>query len=228
MTENEPRNQFKLETGVDEQEQFEDDHYYASNYPPLNKKGRGNMVSQLLSQYGLFISIIVVGLLALIFIFNWLPRAPEDYQTERLVALEARMGQIEERLTDLERQLEPMKKASTTIGTGAEALKPRMDNLEKATSQRMDTLSKRVDTLTEKVALLTKKSTAGKPSAAKKASKTQTAPAAKKARYHTVKKGDTLYSISRRYGLSVEDLLKLNNLGTSTTINPGDKLRVSR
>jgi LysM repeat protein len=42
---------------------------------------------------------------------------------------------------------------------------------------------------------------------------------------HTVVKGDTLYNISKRYGLTVDALMKLNNL-TSTNIQLGQKLRV--
>jgi LysM repeat protein len=30
--------------------------------------------------------------------------------------------------------------------------------------------------------------------------------------YHLVKDGETLYSISKKYGLSVDDLVKLNNM----------------
>ncbi len=43
--------------------------------------------------------------------------------------------------------------------------------------------------------------------------------------FHTVEKGDTLYSISRRYGLTVNALKQLNNL-TNDTISIGQKLRV--
>jgi membrane-bound lytic murein transglycosylase D len=46
------------------------------------------------------------------------------------------------------------------------------------------------------------------------------------ARYHTVKKGETLFSIARRHGLSVEELTDLNRLGNHT-IQPGERLRVS-
>lgn len=43
--------------------------------------------------------------------------------------------------------------------------------------------------------------------------------------YHTVAKGDTLYNISRRYGLTVDALKKLNNL-TEDSIKIGQKLRI--
>lgn len=42
---------------------------------------------------------------------------------------------------------------------------------------------------------------------------------------YTVKKGDTLYSISRKYGLSIEELKKLNNL-KSNNLAIGQKLYV--
>jgi len=42
---------------------------------------------------------------------------------------------------------------------------------------------------------------------------------------HTVAKGDTLYSISRKYGLSVSELQKLNNL-KDNTISIGETLKV--
>ena len=43
------------------------------------------------------------------------------------------------------------------------------------------------------------------------------------ATFHTVEKGDTLYSLGRRYGLSVEQLMKYNNL-RGTTISVGQTL----
>ena len=43
--------------------------------------------------------------------------------------------------------------------------------------------------------------------------------------YYTVKKGDTLYSISNKYGISVDELKLLNNL-TSNTLSIGELLKV--
>jgi len=51
-------------------------------------------------------------------------------------------------------------------------------------------------------------------------------PVSSGSRYYTVAKGDTLYSISKRYGLSVDRLKALNGLG-SNAISKGQKLIVS-
>ncbi|MCS7278893.1 MAG: LysM peptidoglycan-binding domain-containing protein [Thermodesulfobacteriaceae bacterium] len=45
--------------------------------------------------------------------------------------------------------------------------------------------------------------------------------------YYEVKKGDTLYSIAKRHGISVEELKNLNNLGNSA-LKPGQKLIISK
>ncbi|RED38600.1 peptidoglycan endopeptidase LytF [Winogradskyella eximia] len=47
------------------------------------------------------------------------------------------------------------------------------------------------------------------------------------ANYHIVQKGNTLFSISRQYNLSVQDLKRINSLETNL-INVGQKLRVKK
>lgn len=46
-------------------------------------------------------------------------------------------------------------------------------------------------------------------------------------RSYRVRKGDTLYSIAKKHGLSVAELADLNQLKKASTIHPGDRLRVS-
>lgn len=43
---------------------------------------------------------------------------------------------------------------------------------------------------------------------------------------HTVKPGDTLWSISQRYEVSVAELLKANNLDKNAKLQPGQKLKI--
>ncbi len=44
--------------------------------------------------------------------------------------------------------------------------------------------------------------------------------------FHEVKKGETLYSISRKYGISVGELCSANNISTSSVIKTGQKLKI--
>jgi len=45
--------------------------------------------------------------------------------------------------------------------------------------------------------------------------------------YHMVERGETLYRISKRYGISVEEICRLNNFKQGKTIQAGQKLLVT-
>jgi len=45
--------------------------------------------------------------------------------------------------------------------------------------------------------------------------------------YHLVSRGETLYRISKQYGISVDDLRRLNNMDSNALIHPGQKLLVA-
>lgn len=47
----------------------------------------------------------------------------------------------------------------------------------------------------------------------------------KAVKYHTVRKGDTLYRIAKRYGTTPQKLCKLNKIKTTTTLKVGRKIR---
>lgn len=49
----------------------------------------------------------------------------------------------------------------------------------------------------------------------------------KSEKYHKVGKGDSLYSIAQRYGMSVDELCRLNGIKKTKAIQPGQKLRCS-
>ena len=74
------------------------------------------------------------------------------------------------------------------------------------------TLEERIDTLTQEI---------------EKAPVSKQATSQEKKQYHNVVRGDTLYSISRKYGLSVEEIRRLNNLNKNQPIQPGQKLMVT-
>jgi lipid-binding SYLF domain-containing protein len=49
-----------------------------------------------------------------------------------------------------------------------------------------------------------------------------------KGQYHVVRSGDTLSKISTQYGVSVDELCRLNNMKKTDTIHPGQRLLVAR
>ena len=55
---------------------------------------------------------------------------------------------------------------------------------------------------------------------------TQVAKERKEALYHQVSAGETLYGISRRYGLTVEELRRINQLKAETSIQPEQRLLI--
>ncbi|HRH68963.1 MAG TPA: M23 family metallopeptidase [Flavobacteriales bacterium] len=44
-------------------------------------------------------------------------------------------------------------------------------------------------------------------------------------KYHTIRRGDTLYAISRRYGVKVTDLCRINGINERSTLSIGQRLR---
>src|ERR1700741_809323 len=44
---------------------------------------------------------------------------------------------------------------------------------------------------------------------------------------HVVRAGETLYSVSMRYGLDYHDVARWNGIGRDFLIHPGDRLRLS-
>ena len=46
--------------------------------------------------------------------------------------------------------------------------------------------------------------------------------------YYTMKKGDTLYKVSMKYNVKLNALISYNNLGNSTVLKPGDKIKIPR
>jgi LysM repeat protein len=117
---------------------------------------------------------------------------------------------MEERVINLEKNLA----LQSVPGTGAEG----------ALAEKIEALTKRVEALEKKSVSAEKPPAAG----VKEKTKKETTAAASKKRYHEVKKGETLYQISKKYGISLKDLRELNNLNPDQSIQPGQKLQVSK
>jgi LysM repeat protein len=145
--------------------------------------------------------------------------------SERYSAMETRIGQLEERLE----KYEGMDAKVTRIWEQAadyEKFKSRFDRSEASMSLRMDHLTMSLEALQKQV-----NATKEKPEPQPTAKPSKSTPAASPdvpVQYHQVVAGDTLYNISKRYNLTVDELLKINRMDKNTIIVPGQKLVVRK
>jgi len=170
-----------------------------STYSPKRRRiGSGNSKS---------LRVILIILLILIFgggIIYFLSKGLIGGGTN---LLQLKVTALEQKIAGLGQQLAELQGKISTSGP------------DPAFLQRLDALAQRVESL-EKQKQLTAESK-GKPSPPSK-------PAVSAERkYHTVQKGETLYWISKKYGISVEELRKRNNLSADRPIRTGQKLLVS-
>ena len=165
------------------------------------------------------IYIAIAGFLILIILCVVLiARTYSLAEKAQLLAVESRLEQLEGRLGSLGGE----GVLSQTGGSGNQLilLTERLDQLEANMTARMNNMVKEINTLPPKPAA----------ESVQKAAAPKQAPAAKKeatAKMHTVKQGDTLYRISRRYKLSVGQLREYNKLGAKAAIYPGQQLYVT-
>ncbi|HDR16598.1 MAG TPA: LysM peptidoglycan-binding domain-containing protein [Desulfobacteraceae bacterium] len=132
--------------------------------------------------------------------------------SEEFDALRSSVAGIEHQLEQMESIFERV----TLLERQDEEIRDSISNM----SETLGTVSQRLASLTQKF-----ESSQKKPPAP--ASSTGTPPAAGST-VHEVKAGETLYSIAGKYNMSVNDLLRLNKLGSNSTIHPGQKLVVDR
>ena len=146
--------------------------------------------------------VMLVLVLVIIFvagIYYFVTKRP----TEGEATLQSKVASLEEKITGLEKQIVDLQGKSGTGGSDP-------------------SLIRRVEALSQKVEVLEKKAQLSTESKAKAAS-----PKVTSKRYHTVRKGETLSEISKKYGVTVEELRKLNGLSRGQPVRTGQKLLVS-
>lgn len=204
---------------------YEDDGYAAFKEKGLKKTAilTGNPVRYL--YWGLGIAVVAGVVLLLLLLFS---NINESTDLKRIEALEQRIESLTQRLD----KYEAMDEKVTRIWEQAksfEKFKTRFDRSEASMSLRMDhlamsldALQKKTDDTLRKVAALEK---APRPAATPV--RPEPAKSAPTAKTHTVVAGDTLFSISRHYNISVEKLKSINKLSDDAVIHVGQTLTVS-
>jgi LysM repeat protein len=163
---------------------------------------------------------ICVGLLIVLMLTIWFRQEPAD------AALQNRLQMIETRLTNLENRINEFRQIDEQLAQldfhnkELVAATRRLDQTNAAVSERMDLIAQELVELQRRTASTPPKEPPPRAPAAATPKETVAAP------HHVVQKGETLYSISRRYKISLEELRRLNGLGNDNTIRPGQKLIV--
>ena len=118
-------------------------------------------------------------------------------------SIQTKLAAFEQKIASLEKQI-----TENQAKPGEDtSLVQRVDSI----SQRVDALEKRGQTRTQVKEMPAKPSKAAEP----------------QQQYHKVQKGETLYTISKKYGMSVAELRKLNHLTKGQSLHTGQKLRVA-
>ena len=154
-----------------------------------------------------FLRILLAVLLILVFvggIFYFLSRRSTDDESN---LLQSKLANLEQKFSSLEKQITELHGKVSTLGP------------DPALLQQLDALTQKVEAL-EKQKQPADKTKAKPPPPSKPAASTEK-------QFHTVQKGDTLYRISRKYKISVNELQKLNNLSADQALRTGRKLQVS-
>ena len=136
-------------------------------------------------------------------------------------------------LQSLEERIQGLEKKLATIDVINQAF-DRIDNNEKELNlimERVDrfegTVTTQIDQIIKELGKLHRKTGSAQPPKAKAAQPAAKSTTGKKTKVHEVSTGDTVYSISRRYGLTVDQLRKYNNINQETAIRHGQKLKLS-
>jgi LysM repeat protein len=187
-------------------------------------------------------ALILLGALLLTTIIFFLFFKSSGSKTEPTITkpVDTSFTDLDKRIEDLENTLPGSKDSigsKNTIGSKIESLKnniadepilsERVARLETAFSLKFDSLAERMLKLERSIASLK-----ARPVAKPKVSVKKTAvkkPVVKKTVkkapiLHTVKKGETLYSIGKKYKITIATLRKLNKLSKTSKIYPGNNL----
>jgi LysM repeat protein len=160
---------------------------------------------------GVGLIILIAILFAFLFKGEGVSEGDLESITDGLDRIEKRLGRLEE----IETKTEAFEKQIKELQTSILELKRYRTSSEK----QLGDISQKLEQNVAKIATT--------PVTQQKESKALSSESsAKNGQYHIVKKGETLYRISQRYGLKVDELRRLNNLKTDDEIFPEQRLLV--
>lgn len=197
----------------------DDDDFEEDAYPIWEKQKTFSITDALLRKIEIPLVVMAVALVGVIALFFLSTAGQKDtIDGSRVVMLEQKLAAMEDRLL----KIEGLHVTTEAVGEQKKAL----DSLQLKVSKLETAVAARMDQLASDLSALTKKTASAPPAAPVARQEAPAKPAAEKIRHHQVQAGDTLFSIGQRYGVTVEELMRLNNLSRGKTIYPGQQLIV--
>ena len=202
-----------------EEEYFDEEQY--SPWADQENHKKGGLLNKSKTLFGLLIGAIVALIIALLALI--MGGGAGRGSSQQMAQLEERIQTLEERLD----KFEAIDEKVTRIWEQAksfETFKDRFERSEASMSLRMDHLTMSLESMQKQLGKVHAPVAATvKTTAPKTAPSTTPQP-----QYHVVQSGDTLYSISKKYNLEVDQLLQLNHMNPDSVIQPGQKLIVGK
>ncbi len=123
---------------------------------------------------------------------------------------------------------EKVSKDVSSIKSRLAKIEDRLSNIEKS-SKRVGLLEKDLQKLQQSMEAWERALTARLAPISKKkgAAKTKTVTSRNKGKTYVVAKGDSLFSISQKHDMTIDDLCRLNKIDRKTVLHPGMKLLVN-
>jgi LysM repeat protein len=159
-----------------------------------------------------------LGVLLLIILVAVLFSGGNQQSTEDLSTIQARLSQLEERITRLE-----------AVEDKVVFLEKQEKGLQQAVTEANEfgrSLSRQLEALTERLGSSRRAAGSGSAAPTTVATAQPKETSSKGKRHHTVLRGETLYGIAQKYGLSVDELCRLNNISRNQIIRIGQRLVV--
>lgn len=173
-----------------------------------------------------FLIVCAAVLCFLFLIISFLPVTGKIEEHKYIKELEQRISDLEKRLEGTDITQDKMRELSVQ-GSKMESFINNYNRLDATVSLKTNLLASRIDKL--QIQIDTIKQPEKKKQAVvetKKIAKKKVIKQGPKKLYHTVKKGETFYSISRKYGVTLRQIRALNGFSEKTVIYPGQKIIV--
>ncbi len=202
----------------------DNDDYYEEDSGSLWRKGNNGKYRPAVMKKGevpIFLIIAGLGILAVVAVLLFFDFGKTN-DGPKVLLLENKVAQLEAKI-DAMGAVSGESKLALENAQELKKVRARFDRLETSLTTRLDHMTKEISRIEKQ-----KKPAAGPEKNSAAATPPKPENAGPSGKIHTVSSGETLYSISRKYNLSVDELLKLNNFEKGTVLKIGQQLKVRK